>query len=143
MKDIYIHNHRLNRVKLKKYLQKRYNAKLANKLCYLFDWSNHHNYKTFYQAVDELFICNQTNTVDLNQHMICLKQIAFFLFDMNSDSNVCEYDLFSSVRYLNDKMYIGCLNIDIKDIRSRMDEKKFLLNKQKDDIGIKEDDNTF
>lgn len=57
-KDMSIHNHRLNRIKLKKYLQKRYNAKLANKLCYLFDWSNHHNYKTFYQAVDELFICN-------------------------------------------------------------------------------------
>lgn len=60
-KDMSIHNHRLNRLKLKKYLQKRYNAKLANKLCYLFDWSNHHTYKTFYQAVDELFICNQAN----------------------------------------------------------------------------------
>lgn len=129
-----IHNHRLNKPKLKKYLQKRYNTKLANKLCILFDWKINHTYKTFYQAVDELFICNNVyqntaNQIDPNTHMICLKQIAFCIFDMNSDGKICEYDLFSTVRYFNDKFFIECLNQDIKDIRTRMNEKAPLVAK--------------
>lgn len=47
-KDMSMHNLRLNKKNLKKYLQKKYNSKLSTKICYLFDWSNHHNYKTFY-----------------------------------------------------------------------------------------------
>jgi hypothetical protein len=62
---------------------------------------------------------------------------------MNSDNSICEYDLFSTVRYFNDKFYIDCLNQDIKDIRSRMDEKSPIVNKIKDEMGIREDDNDF
>lgn len=79
----------------------------------------------------------------MNQHQICLKQIGFFIFDMNSDNTICEYDLFSMVRNFNDSFFIDCLNQDIKDIRSRMEDKQPLAYKIKEEMGIKEDDKNF
>jgi hypothetical protein len=54
--DSLIHNFRLSRKSLKKYLTKRYNGRLANKISALFDWSNNLMYKSFYQQLDEIMI---------------------------------------------------------------------------------------
>jgi Ca2+-binding EF-hand superfamily protein len=52
-----------------------------------------------------------------------LKQIAFTLYDMNSDGAVCEYDLFSIIRHTDNKMFIESINQDIRDIRAAMDNR--------------------
>lgn len=115
---------------------------MSNKICNLFDWSNPLDHKTFYQFVNEIFICNEdyaiSPTVDKNLIDVCLKQIAFFIFDMNVDNAICEYDLFSVLRGFSDKFFIDCLDQDIKDIRTRLD-----LKKARNDMGLKEDDNDF
>ena len=47
--DKNVKNMRLNKHVLKVYLSKRYNKRLANKICALFDWSNQLDYKGFYE----------------------------------------------------------------------------------------------
>lgn len=68
---------RLKKQGLKKYLTKKYNSKLANKLCNLFDWNNPLDHKTFFMAVNDLFICNkETPNVEKDaekNQSICLK----------------------------------------------------------------------
>lgn len=49
-------NLRVKQQKLKRYLSKRYNTRLALKLCALFDWSKRElDFKEFYSQYDQIF----------------------------------------------------------------------------------------
>ena len=48
-------------MKLRKYLSKRYNGRLAGKLCALFDWSNNLNYKDFYNQFENIIMNTNSN----------------------------------------------------------------------------------
>ena len=138
-----LHNLRLTKIKLKKYLSKRYNSRLAGKLCALFDWSNNLNYKDFYQQFDNIIInCHSNLHQDSVTHLISLKQIGFNIYDMNSDNSICEYDLFSLIKHTSDdSLFIETINQDLKDIRRKMAQKSLenLVHEQKKPI----DDETF
>ena len=56
--------------------------------------------------------------------MISLKQIAFNIYDMNSDNRLCEYDLFASIKSTNNKLFIDTINQDFIDIRAKMQQKE-------------------
>jgi hypothetical protein len=69
-------------------------------------------------------------------HSISLKQIAFNLYDMNSDNHICEYDLFSFIKHSDNKLFIESINQDFKDIRKKMstkidEQKKINLEEKK------------
>lgn len=93
MHDAQTKNLRVKQQKLKRYLTRRYNGRLANKLCALFDWSKRElDYKDFYMQYDQIIQNNGISTsdqMDYDTHLIALKQVAFNLYDMNCDNNVC------------------------------------------------------
>lgn len=124
--DQQVKNLRLNKPILKSFLTKRYNKRLANKLCSLFDWSNQLDYKEFYIQLDSLIvnsgICSKS--LDPINHMISLKQIAFNLYDMNCDNHICEYDLFSIIRHTDNILFCEAINQDFKDTRDKMAKKE-------------------
>lgn len=62
--------------------------------------------------------------------MIILKQVAFTLYDMNSDGSICEYDLFSMIKNNKNMLFIDTLNQDFKDIRAKMATKAVEMNLQ-------------
>ena len=43
---------------------------------------------------------------------------------MNCDSHLCQYDLFSIIRHVNNQLFIDSINKDIKDIRKKMNFKE-------------------
>ena len=127
--DQQVKNLRLNKHILKSYLTKRYNKRLANKLCSLFDWSNQLDYKEFYIQLDALIVNSGICSKSLDQmnHIISLKQIAFNLYDMNCDNHICEYDLFSIIRHTDNSLFCEAINQDFKDIRAKMAQKQLEL----------------
>lgn len=46
--------------------------------------------------------------------------MAFQLFDMNNDGQLCEYDLFSSIKNCNDTLFIYALHQDFKDLMDKL-----------------------
>lgn len=124
-----IKNLRVKQQKLKRYLIKRYNARMANKLCALFDWSKRElDFKEFYQQYDQIFqnsgVMQMTEQLEVDTHLIALKQIAFNLYDMNCDHHICQYDLFSVIKHVNNELFIDAINQDIKDVRRRIQKKE-------------------
>jgi len=64
------------------------------------------------------------HVVDSEHHIICLKQIAFNLLDMNSDNSICDYDLFSLIKHTTEPVYLGAVKQDVNDIRAAMQNKE-------------------
>lgn len=138
---------KIKKVNLKKYLSEKYTPKVASKICNLFDWNNAMDHSMFFKHINDLFIWNpnipasQINTNDkdsaINQHSLCLKQIAFFLFDINSDGSICQLDLFSNTKQFHQDFYINILDQDIKDIRARIEQRN-KSSKLYEDQGLKE-----
>ena len=60
---------------------------------------------------------------DLQSHTISLKQMAFYLYDMNGDGMLDEYDLFSFIKNSDKTIFINSFNQDFKDIRRKMHSK--------------------
>ena len=84
------------------------------------------DYNNFYRQLDQLIINSgklSGHASEMKTHLVSLKQIAFSLYDMNSDGAVCEYDLFSIIKHTDNKMFIQSINQDISDIRVAMDKK--------------------
>ena len=57
-----------------------------------------------YEQIDEYIIGtgkvrHSSHPMDIPEHLASLKQIAFVLYDMNSDGYICEYDLFSLIKH--------------------------------------------
>lgn len=42
---------------------------------------------------------------------------------MNCDNHICEYDLFSMIRHVDNELFIESINQDFKDVRSKMASK--------------------
>jgi len=42
---------------------------------------------------------------------------------MNCDNHICEYDLFSMIRHVDNDLFIESINQDFKDVRSKMASK--------------------
>ena len=84
---------RLSKVQLKRFLSTHYNVRIANKIIALFDFSTGNlSYTAFYKQLDEVMMgsgISPHHQMDHNEHMVCLKQIAFNMYDMNSDRNIC------------------------------------------------------
>ena len=122
-----IHNKRLVKLALKKYLKERYNIRLANKVCCLIDWSvTPMDYNAFYRQLDQTIFGSgnlASTELDFLPHILTLKQTAFALFDMNCDGFVCEYDLYSIINNTDNKLFINSINRDFKDIKAKMNQK--------------------
>lgn len=106
--DQQIHNRRLTRPKLKKYLSRRYNGRYAAKICALFDWSlTTLDYNAFYKQLDQTIINSGIfpQQMDFLNHIITVKQTAFTIYDMNCDNSICEYDLFSIIRHTENELF--------------------------------------
>lgn len=39
---------------------------------------------------------------------------------MNCDNHICEYDLFSMIRHVDNELFIESINQDFKDVKSKM-----------------------
>lgn len=121
---------RLTRWKLKKYLTRRYNGRLASKLISLFDMTNNLNYNTFYQQVDQIFLSSGISSInyDLLTQNLALKQICFMAYDMNCDNSVCEFDLFSVIKSTDNSLFTATIKQDFMDIKARLDYKVVRLS---------------
>ena len=65
------------RLALKKYLKKRYNSRIASKICCLIDWSvTPMDYNAFYRQLDQTIIGSgllASNKMDFLPHILTLK----------------------------------------------------------------------
>ena len=121
-------NIRVDKVKLKNYLTRHYNKRLASKMIVCIDWTNLTDSKHFYNQFEAKFLgrtkeenFNSTgadqSTYNRTEHMNQLKLFAFNLLDMNCDNYVCEADLFSYMKNLkDDEFFRKILLQDITDI---------------------------
>ena len=75
--DTQIKNLRVKQTKLKRYLSKRFNPRLAMKLCMLFDWSKRElDYMDFYEQLDQIVLNNGISSLqplEYDVHLISLK----------------------------------------------------------------------
>jgi hypothetical protein len=85
-------NIRIDKNKLRKFLQSKYSSRFASKLVALFDFSLQLDYKMFFKQVLDFVICQQKNPQEI---VLNAKHFAFHLYDMNCDGYVDQVDLFS------------------------------------------------
>jgi Ca2+-binding EF-hand superfamily protein len=83
----------------KKFLEARYDKRIAQKILVLFDWSNPLKFDKFTERILEFFLQPGTGTDnDYMESVRTLKLMAYNLYDMNNDGMLCESDLFSLLR---------------------------------------------
>ena len=103
-----IENEKCDKQAFKKYLEARYDKRIALKILTLFDWSVNLKFEKFTERILDFILRPRSDggENDYNESVRTLKQLAFNLFDMNNDGMLCESDLFSLLRCTQkDKMY--------------------------------------
>jgi hypothetical protein len=101
---------------MKKYLLQRYSSRLTHKVLALFDFAiGQLDYNELYEQIDEYILGtgkarHSSHPMDIPEHLASLKQIAFVLYDMNSDGHICEYDLFSLIKHNTNQLFIDSIN---------------------------------
>ena len=51
---------------------------------------------------------------------------------MNCDHTICQYDLFSIIKHVDNQLFIDSLNQDIKDIRIKIQKKEHVEKQTRD-----------
>jgi hypothetical protein len=54
---------KIKKANLKKFLQERYTAKVASRICSLFDWNNPIGHEEFFKHINEVFICSNHDPI--------------------------------------------------------------------------------
>lgn len=95
-----IENEKCDKNQFKRFLEARYDKRLALKILALFDWSVNLKFEKFTERVHEFILKPRSDggDNDYSESVRTLKLLAFNLFDMNNDGMLCESDLFSLLR---------------------------------------------
>lgn len=56
----------------------------------------------------------------MQEHLNLLKRMAFNLYDMNCDNQICEFDLFSVVKHSENPIFLHAISEDLNDIKKRL-----------------------
>ena len=94
-------NEKLQKTQLRKYLERKYDKRLAQKIIVLFEWPHSFLKVNDYFDTIEQIILNPSP--DDNECIKTLKLLTFNLYDMNNDQQLCEADLFSLMRCQQDE----------------------------------------
>jgi len=115
---------RLTKKRFKAFLQKLYNSKMADKIVNMFDFVNPLDIQGFVKQVEDIFIRASVHHETSGRH---LKILGFQFYDMNLDSAVCEFDMYSSIKSCNDELFIYAMHQDFKDMHTKFQVKQFVF----------------
>lgn len=120
---------RLTKGKLLAYLSRRYKGPVAKIMSQIFDFSNHYDYDSFIEEIEQL----------INFKKDSLLKMAFQVYDYDQDHSVCQLDLYTFLKnYEHDEeCFLKAYAPDISKIEEHIDKKRSLIGFDNSDVKFK------